>query len=285
MRKIYTLTGPNGAGSSTAKFVFEELGFYILENFPAKLAKDLVEKVLVDHPETEKVLLIPRIQDASSLCVELNDYKDIELCKILLDCNKDELIHRFTLTRHVHPRTVGTKMSLEKAIDSDLELVQKLKEQADLYIDTSKTTIKEFRTILYNKIEFDYQKNGITTVSFVSFGIKNGVQKDIDMMVDCRALPNPYWIESLKEKNGLDKEIKEYLNSFKETHEFLNNTIAYLEYHLNQMQKMGRGYYVVGVICSGGQHRSTFVADYLANYFKEKYKTLAFHRDCPELNK
>ena len=91
--------------------------------------------------------------------------------------------------------------------------------------------------------------------------------------------------QSLKDKTGEDIDVIDYLNSYPETGHFLDNTIAYLEYHLGEMQKAGRGFYVVGVACSGGQHRSTYVANYLKKYFEKKYKTLVFHRDTPELNK
>ncbi|MCR5308865.1 MAG: hypothetical protein K6E21_01985 [Bacilli bacterium] len=285
MKKIYILTGPSGAGASTAKFVFEELGFYILENFPAILTNDLIDKVLATRPGTERVCLIPRIAEARELYQELKKRNDFELVTILLDCSSEELMHRYTLSRHIHPNTALSGISLEKAIEGDLELVNQLKGRCDLYIDTSKTTIKELRTTLYNKIENLDSKKGITTVKFVSFGMKNGIQKDIDMMIDCRILPNPYWVESLKEKTGEDLDVIDYLNSYPETGHFLEMTIAYLEYHFAVMQKAGRGFYVVGVACSGGQHRSTYVANYLKKYFEKKYKTLVFHRDCPELNK
>ena len=285
MRKIYILTGPSGAGASTAKFVFEELGFYILENFPAILTNELIDKVIANRPDSEKVCLIPRISEAKALYMELKKRNDFEVVTILLDCSSEELIHRYTLTRHIHSSSALSGISLEKAIENDLVLVNQLRGGCDLYIDTSKTTIKELRTTLYNKIENLDNKKGITTVKFVSFGMKNGIQKDIDMMIDCRILPNPFWVDSLKDKTGEDLDVIDYLNSYPETGHFLDNTIAYLEYHLAEMQKAGRGFYVVGVACSGGQHRSTYVANYLKKYFEKKYKTLVFHRDTPELNK
>ena len=285
MKKIYILTGPSGAGASTAKFVFEELGFYILENFPTILTTDLIDKVIANRPETEKVCLIPRISEAKALFLELKKHKEFEVITILLDCSSEELLHRYALTRHIHPNTALSGIGLEKAIENDLVLVNQLRGGCDLYIDTSKTTIKELRTTLYNKIENLDSKKGITTVKFVSFGMKNGIQKDIDMMIDCRILPNPFWVESLKDKTGEDLDVIDYLNSYPETGRFLDNTIAYLEYHLAEMQKAGRGFYTVGVACSGGQHRSTYVANYLKKYFEKKYKTTSYHRDCPELNK
>ena len=225
-----------------------------------------------------------KINEAKRLWFEIKKNPDFEPIVILLDCSTQELMRRFALTRHIHPNSVLAGIDLEHAIENDKAIVNDFIKDADLYIDTSQYTIKEFRTILYNKIESDNKKE-ITSVVFVSFGIKNGIQKDIDFMIDCRNLPNPYWIEALKEKNDLEKEIKDYLNSFPETSEFLNNTIAYLEYHLSRMQMSGRATYLIGVCCSGGHHRSPFVADYLANYFKKKYRTRTFHRDCPELNK
>ena len=285
MKKIFILTGPSGAGASTAKFVFEELGFYILENFPAILTTDLINKVIANRPDQEKICLIPRIAEAKALFLELKKHSEFEVVTFLLDCSADELMHRYTLTRHTHPNTALTGISLEKAIDNDLILVNQLKSGCDFYIDTSKNSIKELRTTLYNMIENLNSKKGITTVKFVSFGMKNGIQKDIDMMIDCRILPNPFWVESLKDKTGEDIDVIDYLNSYPETGRFLDTTIGYLEYHLAEMQKAGRGFYTVGVACSGGQHRSTYVANYLKKYFEKKYKTISYHRDCPELNR
>lgn len=284
MKKIYILTGPSGAGASTAKFVFEELGFYILENFPSVLTTDFIDKVLPSRPELDKVCLMTRITEAKALLNELKKHKEYEIVTILLDCSSNELMRRFTLTRHVHPNAILAGIDLQKAIAVDRGIAKELLKDADIYIDTSQYSIKDFRTILYNKIDSDYQSD-ITTVVFVSFGIKNGIQKDIDCLIDCRNLPNPYWVDTLREKNGLDKDIVDFLNKYPDTNEFLTNTIAYLEYHLSKMQKGGRGYYTIGVCCSGGQHRSPFVADYLGKYFRKKYRTQVYHRDCQELNK
>ena len=285
MKKVYILTGPSGSGASTAKFVFEELGFYILENFPAALTNELFDKIISKRPSNENVCLIPRIAEAKALFLELKKRQDLEVITILLDCSDEELLHRYTLSRHTHPISALTGISLEDAIKNDLTLVDQLRGGCDIYIDTSRTSIKEFRTILYNQIDKNRSKTAITTIKFVSFGLKNGMQKDIDLLIDCRILPNPYWIESLKEKTGADKEVIDYLNSFPETGQFLEMTIGYLEYYFGEMQKAGRGYYVVGIACSGGQHRSAFVANYLAKYFEKKYTTSVYHRDSPELNK
>lgn len=284
MKKIYILTGPSGAGNSTVKFVFEELGFYIIENFPAVLTNDFLEKLVSNRSDVNDICLICRLTEAKALLLELKKHEEFKVIPILLDCDKEELMHRFTLTRHIHPNTIIANIDLEKAIDNDQKLVESLKDDAEIYVDTTKKSVKELRTILYNKIQND-NKEAITTVSFISFGMKYGIQKDIDMLIDCRILPNPYWDEKLREKTGLSKEVKDFINSFEETKIFFEKTIAYLEYHLAEMQKVGRGFYRIGVACSGGQHRSTFVADYLAKHFAKKYKAVCFHRDCPELNK
>lgn len=122
-------------------------------------------------------------------------------------------------------------------------------------------------------------------VTFTSFGLKHGIEPDIDMMVDCRSLPNPYWVENLRNKTGLHEDNVKFFNDHAETAVFLKKTIEYLEFHLDAMQKTSREAYKIGVVCTGGQHRSTFVADALAKYFKNKYYVTISHRDCPELNK
>jgi len=283
MKQIYILTGPSGAGASTAKYVFEELGFYIIENFPYEITDALVENV-IKKDNIQDVCLITPIFNAKKIVEKLKEYPEFDTRLILLDCDKQELLQRYVLSRHSHPRSIVKKLGLEKAIDEDIAECKKIVTLADIYIDTSKGSIKELRTTLYNHLN-SVKEGHITNIRFVSFGMKHGMQKDVDLIVDCRNLPNPYWVESLKEKTGLDPEVVSYMNSFEETEIFLKKTVEYLDYLFEEVAKNGRGYYTVGVCCSGGHHRSPFIADYLASYYSSKYKTQVRHRDCPELNK
>ena len=119
----------------------------------------------------------------------------------------------------------------------------------------------------------------------MSFGFKNGSPAGVDDIIDVRVLPNPYWVEELAPLNGKDKPVIDYINSFPITQEFLTNLTHYLDFLLEEVQKMERPSYTIGIACSGGQHRSTFVAEYLGKHYKDKYKVKVVHRDSPYLNK
>ena len=121
-------------------------------------------------------------------------------------------------------------------------------------------------------------------VNFISFGFKNGTPSGLDMIFDVRNIPNPYWVENLKELTGYDLEVIEYMKSFPQTRTLLNRITTFLSSHLPEMQGCGRTSYNIGIACSGGQHRSTFVANYLKEYYSDNYVTHVMHRDTPELN-
>lgn len=175
-------------------------------------------------------------------------------------------------------------MPLEKAIEADIEDAEKLASTADLYIDTTDLTSKELRNYLYNYIE-NKKTDNTTKVTFMSFGFKNGTPSGIDDIIDVRILPNPYWVAELAPLNGKDKPVIDYINSFPVTKEFLFHLVNYLEYLLKEVQKSERPSYTIGIACSGGQHRSTFVAEFLADHFKNEYNVSVVHRDSPSLNK
>ena len=129
------------------------------------------------------------------------------------------------------------------------------------------------------------EEKTVFNLSIMSFGIKNGIANDIDMMIDCRSLPNPYYVEELRYKTGLHEDNIKFFKEHKETEVFLKKTIEYLDYHLEALIKSGKISYKIGVICTGGHHRSTYVANFLYEHYAPMYTTNIFHRDCPELNK
>ena len=284
MLELYIFTGPSGSGKTTGKFVFEELGFYIVENAPYELTKDLLD-YFVNKPNLKhRLCLIPNLMDAQKVLSLAKKDKRYKTHFILLDAKKDVVLKRFALSRHDHPRATLKNITLEKAVDLDAEQAELLSSLADLYIDTSNLTSKELRNYLYRRIENE-KVNPVTKVTFLSFGFKNGIPSAVDTIIDTRVLPNPYWVENLASLTGKDKPVIDYIKSFPITDEFLKNITQYLEYMLSEIKKSERPSYTIGVACSGGQHRSTFVAEYLGNYFKDKYDVVVIHRDMPYLNK
>jgi len=282
MKEIALLSGASGSGISSARYVFEELGYYVIENIPFELTPDLL-KVLKERKENKIALIASDVREAKRIINIVKLDKEYKLRFVLLTCDEDELLKRFALTRHVHVRTINSNISLEKAIKLDIQEVVSLIDEADICIDTSNLTVKKLRLEIYSQLEhIDEEK--IMHVTFISYGLKNGAPQGLDLSIDVRSLPNPYWVEELKELTGLDQPVIDYLESFDVTHTFLKKTIDYISYCLEIIKEQHRANYNIGIACSGGQHRSTYVANYLANYFSKQFVTSTIHRDTPELN-
>lgn len=282
MKELYILSGPSGSGVSSSKFVFEELGYYCVDNAPSKITKAILDS-FAEQKNIKGFCLLSRINHVNEIVDAAKKDQRFVTKFILLTTDKDELLKRYALSRHVHPNTILENISLDNAIDLDVKLSEKLSPIADYEIDTTHLTTKELRINLYNKL-LNKDTDNITKITFMSFGIKNGIPQGLDMMFDVRIIPNPYWIESLAHLNGGDKEVIDYIMSFDVTHDLLKNITDYLDYFIPIMQKSGRASYTIGIACSGGQHRSTFVANYLKEKYQNKYHVAVKHRDSPELN-
>ena len=283
MKELVILSGPSGSGVSSSKFVFEELGYYVIDSAPANVTQALLDECATNN-DAKGFCLMPRINGAKKVVEIARKDNRFKTRFILLTTEKDELIKRYALSRHVHPRSIMHNMPLEDAINLDIKDALDLVGLSDYEIDTTRLTTKELRINLYNKLEGKENEN-ITKITFTSFGLKNGIPVGLDAMFDVRLIPNPYWIARLAPLNGADPEVIEYMMSFDITKELLKQIVDYLEYYIPEMQKNGRASYTIGIACSGGQHRSTFVANYLRDYFKDRYNVEVYHRDSPELNK
>ena len=283
MKELIILSGPSGSGVSSSKFVFEELGYYVIDNAPSSVTQAILDDCAGDN-NARGFALLPRINGAKEVVEVARKDQRFKTTFILLTTEKDELVNRYALSRHAHPRSIMHKMQLEEAIELDIKDSLDLVGLADYEIDTTRLTTKELRINLYNKLE-NKESDNITKITFMSFGLKNGIPAGLDAMFDVRLIPNPYWIQRLAPLNGEDKEVIDYMLSFDVTNDLLAKIVEYLEYYIPEMQKNGRASYTIGVCCSGGQHRSTFVANYLRDHFKYKYRTESYHRDSPELNR
>lgn len=281
MRKVVILTGPNGAGISSARYVFEELGYYIFENIPAVLSGELFDTLEKEKPALNNILLITSIREAKKVYKTAKQNQNYDVILAVITCNKDELLKRYSLTRHIHPLTIINNVSLEKAIDQDLELADALSEDASILINTTNLELKSLRAQLFAILTNNTNK---ITVTFISFGLKFGPPRGLDTFFDVRALPNPFWVEELKELTGADQKIKDFLLSDPITMKLINKIINYLDFYLPLLSVKERKNYTIGICCSGGQHRSTFVANYLAEHYKDKYTTFVIHRDTPNIN-
>ena len=245
MKQLIILSGPSGSGVSSSKFVFEELGYYVVDNAPSSVTQGLLDE-FVENTKAKGFCLMPRIEGAEQVYKIAKEDERFETKFILLQTEKDELIKRYALSRHAHPRSILQKMSLGKAIDLDVQDAEELTKYADYEINTTQLTIKELRTNLYNKLT-GKETDNITKITFISFGIKNGIPVGLDTMFDVRIIPNPYWIERLSSLTGADQEVIDYIMSFDVSHQLIDQIIQFLEYYIPKVQESGRASYTVGI--------------------------------------
>lgn len=283
MEKLVILTGPSGSGLSSAKYVFEEEGFYIVENPPKELIPNLLKSFEKMADKIHNFCIILGVERSKGVVKEIKLNKNFKTKVILLMSSKPELIKRYALTRHAHTRSVMENIPLEEAIEEDIKDANDLVALADVTFDTSSLSVKLLRQFIKESIITHRRGKGMN-VNFISFGFKNGAPLGVDMVFDVRNIPNPYWVEDLKALTGYDKEVIDYMNQFPQTKTVLNRITTFLSSHLSEIQEGGRTSYNVGIACSGGQHRSTYVAKYLKDYFADSYVTHVIHRDTPNLN-
>ena len=283
MKNIVVIAGPSGSGLSSVEFVFEELGYLVIKNPTTNSINAVVDDLLKEDSELNNFCLMLNAGSGKDIFKILKKRKDANYRYIVLNCSEHELNKRYALSRHVHPRSARFKLSTSDAIKMDIRDILDIVNEADLYIDTSTLTVKQLRAIVY-KFLANVEDEKLLSVTFISFGIKNGIPQGIDMFLDTRMIPNPYWNDSLKELNGKDQPVIDYMMSFPVTQEVLDNLVRFLTTALKEVQVDGRSSYTVGIACSGGQHRSTFVANYLSEHFSKDYRTQVIHRDSPQLN-
>lgn len=283
MKNIVVIAGPSGSGLSSVEFVFEELGYLVIKNPTTNSINAVVDDLIKEDSELNNFCLMLNAGSGKDIFKILKKRKDAQYRFIVLNCSEQELNKRYALSRHVHPRSARFKLSTSDAIKMDIKDILDIVNEADLYVDTSSLSVKQLRAIVY-KFLANVEDEKMLSVTFISFGIKNGIPQGIDMFLDTRMIPNPYWNDSLKELNGKDQPVIDYMMSFPVTQEVLDNLVTYLTTALKEVQVDGRSSYTVGIACSGGQHRSTFVANYLCEHFSKDYRTQVIHRDSPQLN-
>ena len=278
MIEIVLLTGPSGAGKTTVQYVFEESGYVVMENIvPLAMGVTLDYLLSLDNKRNKILFIVPPTFAKEAREIILNKGNEISFKMIVLDCDFHTLFKRFKLTRHVHPLTVLNKISLTTAINEDKKAIDDIAILADFVIDTTTMDAVDLRKFLFKLLNNKTEEH--VSVVFMSYGQKYGNPMDADLILDTRALPNPYWDTNLRHYSGLDKEIVKYLESFDSVEECFKNMVNYLNYYLDLVQKDGRGNYTIGVCCSGGRHRSVYFARRLGDYYAKKYNTYVFHRD------
>ena len=278
MSNLVIVTGVYGAGKTLAAQTFEEAGYYVTDNIPLSVVEKYVSEIKKDPIHYPNVCLTVDYENAleTYLIAKKHNFENLKFVGITAD--ETVLNERYRLSRKLHPKQ-SEGISLEKALKRDIKEVKLLRDYFDLFVDTSKLSKNEFRNKLFDVI---IGPKGKFTVSFFSFGYKVSVPQDIETVFDVRLLPNPFWVKELKNKTGLDPEVKDYVLKAPETKAYLKNLIKYLDFYLEELAKNDRHHASIGIACSGGQHRSVVIAEYLAEHYSKKYNVNVSHKDLPK---
>lgn len=270
--KFVIITGMSGGGKSIALKMLEDAGFYCVDNLPVVLIEKFMELIAIPDTGIAKVALgIDVRADQSFVDVEKNMDSLKEkghIFEILfMDANDATLLKRYKETRRMHPLATGDSVRIEDGIKKEREILASMKKKADYVIDTSKLLTRELKEEL-DKIFIDNKQYNNLIVNIVSFGFKNGIPADADLVFDVRFLPNPFYIEELKYITGNEKAVQDYVMSFAESGMFLEKLLDMLIFTLPGYVREGKYQLVVAIGCTGGQHRSVT----LANKLYEKMK-------------
>ncbi|MCR4955765.1 MAG: RNase adapter RapZ [Lachnospiraceae bacterium] len=284
--KFVILTGMSGAGKSTALKMMEDIGYYCVDNLPIPLIERFAELAFDPTSEMNKVALGLDIRNAKNMGeaheVICRLRENNMPCEILyLDADDQTLIKRYKETRRNHPLAVGERV--ENGIYSEREKLAEIKRDANYIIDTSRLLTRELKGEL-EKIFLNNQDFNNLFVSILSFGFKYGIPTDSDLVFDVRFLPNPYYVEDLKYKNGNDKEIQDFVMQFPQAEEFLNKLEDMINYLIPYYIDEGKNQLVISIGCTGGKHRSVTLANELYKRLsgKKGYGLRIEHRDIPK---
>jgi RNase adapter protein RapZ len=262
---VTIVTGMSGAGRSAAADVLEDLGFFVIDNLPPALITKVAElgRGVV---ETQKFALVVDVRsgefvdDLESALAELRAM-GARTRVLFLDAADDVLVRRFEATRRKHP--LGAEDRVSDGIASERQLLEDLKGHADLVLDTSELNVHELRDRLLELFDAE-QMSGTLQTSVVSFGYKHGLPLDVDLVFDCRFLPNPHWVDALRPLSGKDAPVRDYVMEQEETALFLAELARLFALLLPAYVKEGKSYLSIGVGCTGGRHRSVVIAHELA---------------------
>lgn len=274
------ITGMSGAGKTLALNHFEDMGYYCMENLPPKFIVDFVELINNSTKSIEKLAIVIDVrarffEDLSETIQNLKKM-DCELKVLFLDASNRTLINRYKELRRPHP--VNPNGALSDSIELEREMLSEIKDNSDIIIDTTRLSASSFKNKL-NTLFFNGNKKDLV-INIESFGFKNGILVEADLVFDVRFLPNPYYIEELKELNGKDDEIQNYVMGFDDSKIFLNKVVDLFEFLIPKYKAEGKNMLTIGVGCTGGKHRSVCLAEKIYSELKKEHSNVNIsHRD------
>ncbi len=281
MAEYLIITGLSGAGRSTAAATLEDLGWLVIDNLPPSLIPQVSEMTLTGG-QTEKVALVSGRGGTSyveelTAAIEGLRQAGKRVRVLFLEASDEVLVRRYENTRRRHPLAEGE--GILEGIQRERALLEAVKSEADVVVDTSDFNVHQLRDRLLELFARDAGL-GMQT-SIVSFGYKHGLPLDVDLVFDCRFLPNPHWVEELRELTGLDRDVVEYVESSDGLQDFYDRVLPLLDYLLPAYVREGKQHLTVGIGCTGGRHRSVVIAEHLARIYAARGDLLVdvVHRD------
>ena len=281
-RELVILTGLSGSGKASALKAFEDLGYYAVDNLPVELLPRFAELVSQSVETTRAALVVDvregqRLERFPALLKELRERLDTKV--VYLEASKAVLLRRFSETRRPHP--LGREKMVGPAIQAERKLLDPVRNVADILIDTSRFNVHELRAYIQNQFKRESDGKSLL-VSSISFGYKNGVPLEADLVFDVRFLPNPHFIPEFRNLTGRHPKVIGYVGHFPQTQEFLDRVTDLLLFLLPHYIHEGKSYLTVAFGCTGGQHRSVMIAEEIKKRLaKEGYRVKTAHRDMP----
>lgn len=283
MKNLIILTGMSGAGKSVALESLEDMGYFSIDNLPVPLLPKIVEMMQSTNEYMHDVALSIDLRDReffSQLVPVINELiteKEMRTSIVFLDASDSKLISRYKETRRSHP--LNDNVTLSEAIQNERQLLKDVKRVSSYIIDTTNLSKKKLKENISNYLNYD--RNEGFTVNVLSFGFKHEIPKDADIMFDVRFLPNPFYVEALRPKTGLDEDVYNYIMQFNDTDIFYNKFVELLNFTLPLYVKEGKTHLNIAIGCTGGQHRSVALAERISNYLRTRhtYRVNTIHKE------
>jgi UPF0042 nucleotide-binding protein len=270
-RRFVILTGLSGSGKTHAIRALEDLGYFCIDNLPTQLIPTIAELTARDATSLEKVAIVVDVREKGFLAEFPRVFRKLRAAPkmkpmlIFLEASHSALVRRFSETRRPHP--LARDRSVSEGITEERDKLNQIRAMADLIIDTTNLTVHELRDI-FMQMSRDGRERADMVVNLVSFGYKNGVPVDADLVFDVRCLPNPHFVDSLRKLTGRDAAVVRFMKKHEQTHEFLDRLTSFLTFALPQYVQEGKSYLTVAIGCTGGQHRSVMIAEALKKSLK-----------------
>ena len=276
--ECYIITGLSGSGKTTVLKAFEDLGYYCIDNIPTILIPDAIS-ILISKTNISKVALGVDIREQ----VFINKFEEVfetlqkeyKFVKIIfLYAEENILLRRFKETRRQHPLK---NLPLIEAIRTENKILEFIKEKSEYIINTSYYTVHELKKYIYDN--FSDKSDDIFNVNIISFGYKNGILLEGDLIFDVRFIPNPFFVEELRDKTGNDEEVCSFVFKFETTKVFYKKLLDFLKFVIPEYKKEGKSILIIGIGCTGGKHRSVAIANRLYHDLKDNFPMEIRHRD------